>query len=46
MVYHDDQSEDYLLKVVLIGYSAVGKSNLLSTYARKEFNNNPKATSA
>ncbi len=44
MAYYDDQSEDYLFKVVLIGDSAVGKSNLLSRYARNEFNNNSKAT--
>ncbi|CAM6081577.1 unnamed protein product [Calypogeia fissa] len=45
MVYGDDeQSEDYLFKVVLIGDSAVGKSNLLSRYARNEFNLNSKAT--
>jgi GTPase SAR1 family protein len=34
--YHDDQIEDYLFKVVLIGDSAVGKSNLLSRYGRNE----------
>ncbi|KAG0591524.1 hypothetical protein KC19_1G181000 [Ceratodon purpureus] len=44
MSYQDDQSEDYLFKVVLIGDSAVGKSNLLSRYARNEFNSNSKAT--
>jgi Ras-related protein Rab-11A len=45
MVYgEDEQSEDYLFKVVLIGDSAVGKSNLLSRYARNEFNLNSKAT--
>jgi len=44
MSYQDEQSEDYLFKVVLIGDSAVGKSNLLSRYARNEFNNNSKAT--
>ncbi len=42
--HHDDRIEDYLFKVVLIGDSAVGKSNLLSRYARNEFNNNSKAT--
>lgn len=35
---------DYLFKVVLIGDSAVGKSNLLSRYARNEFHVNSKAT--
>eukprot|EP00246_Nothoceros_aenigmaticus_P016243 TRINITY_DN7235_c0_g1_i1.p1 TRINITY_DN7235_c0_g1~~TRINITY_DN7235_c0_g1_i1.p1 ORF type:complete len:224 (+),score=39.47 TRINITY_DN7235_c0_g1_i1:112-783(+) len=45
MAYADDeQSEDYLFKVVLIGDSAVGKSNLLSRYARNEFHFNSKAT--
>jgi Ras-related protein Rab-11A len=44
MAYNDDKSEDYLFKVVLIGDSAVGKSNLLSRYARNEFNLNSKAT--
>lgn len=44
MSYQDEQSEDYLFKVVLIGDSAVGKSNLLSRYARNEFNSNSKAT--
>ncbi len=42
--HHDDQIEDYLFKVVLIGDSAVGKYNLLSRYARNEFNSNSKAT--
>jgi len=40
----DDTGEDYLFKVVLIGDSAVGKSNLLSRYARNEFHMNSKAT--
>ncbi|KAF8391888.1 hypothetical protein HHK36_022228 [Tetracentron sinense] len=40
----DDEGEDYLFKVVIIGDSAVGKSNLLSRYARNEFNMNSKAT--
>ncbi|KAJ0743316.1 putative small GTPase, P-loop containing nucleoside triphosphate hydrolase [Helianthus annuus] len=31
----DDEGEEYLFKVVIIGDSAVGKSNLLSRYARK-----------
>ncbi len=42
--HHDDQIEDYLFKVVLIGDSAVGKYNLLSRYARNEFNSNSKVT--
>ncbi|XP_010241769.1 PREDICTED: ras-related protein RABA5c [Nelumbo nucifera] len=40
----DDEGEEYLFKVVIIGDSAVGKSNLLSRYARNEFNMNSKAT--
>ncbi|GFY92865.1 Rab GTPase-like A5A protein [Actinidia rufa] len=36
--------EEYLFKVVIIGDSAVGKSNLLSRYARNEFNMHSKAT--
>jgi len=36
--------EEYLFKIVVIGDSAVGKSNLLSRYARNEFNANSKAT--
>lgn len=40
----DDEGEEYLFKVVIIGDSAVGKSNLLSRYARNEFNINSKAT--
>ncbi|XP_076911437.1 ras-related protein RABA5c-like [Bidens hawaiensis] len=40
----DDEGEEYLFKVVIIGDSAVGKSNLLSRYARNEFNPHSKAT--
>jgi GTPase SAR1 family protein len=42
----DEESggEEYLFKVVIIGDSAVGKSNLLSRYARNEFNMHSKAT--
>ncbi|KAJ0075941.1 hypothetical protein Patl1_34963 [Pistacia atlantica] len=36
--------EEYLFKIVITGDSAVGKSNLLSRYARNEFNQNSKAT--
>lgn len=40
----EEEGEEYLFKVVIIGDSAVGKSNLLSRYARNEFNMNSKAT--
>lgn len=40
----EENGEEYLFKVVIIGDSAVGKSNLLSRYARNEFNINSKAT--
>ncbi|GLJ22479.1 hypothetical protein SUGI_0423230 [Cryptomeria japonica] len=39
-----NQKIDYVLKVVLIGDSAVGKSQLLSRFARNEFNLDSKAT--
>ncbi|KAK1411103.1 hypothetical protein QVD17_37647 [Tagetes erecta] len=40
----DEQQQEYLFKVVIIGDSAVGKSNLLSRYAKNEFNIHSKAT--
>ncbi|KAI3987394.1 hypothetical protein MKX01_042398 [Papaver californicum] len=40
----DDDCEGYLFKVVIIGDSAVGKSNLLSRYSKNEFNIHTKAT--
>ncbi|XP_071938342.1 ras-related protein RABA5c-like [Coffea arabica] len=40
----EEGSEEYLFKIVIIGDSAVGKSNLLSRYARNEFNPHSKAT--
>ncbi|XP_072964158.1 ras-related protein RABA5a-like [Typha angustifolia] len=40
----EEQSQDYLFKIVLIGDSAVGKSNLLARYARNEFHPNSKST--
>lgn len=38
------EGEEYLFKIVVIGDSAVGKSNLLSRFARDEFDHNSKAT--
>lgn len=40
----DEGREEYLFKIVVIGDSAVGKSNLLSRYARNEFSAHSKAT--
>lgn len=40
----EDQTQDYLFKIVLIGDSAVGKSNLLARFARDEFYSNSKST--
>lgn len=39
-----EAGEEYLFKIVVIGDSAVGKSNLLSRFARDEFDHNSKAT--
>ena len=39
-----DDSYDFLYKVVLTGDSSVGKSNLLSRYTRNEFNLDSRST--
>ena len=39
-----DEEYDYLFKVVLIGDSGVGKSNLLSRFTRNAFNLESKST--
>ncbi|XP_042011399.1 ras-related protein RABA5b-like [Salvia splendens] len=40
----EESGEEYLFKIVVIGDSAVGKSNLLSRFTRDEFDHNSKAT--
>ncbi|CAL9176658.1 unnamed protein product [Musa hybrid cultivar] len=42
--YRADEVYDYLFKVVLIGDSGVGKTNLLSRFARDEFSFETKST--
>nr|XP_027124683.1 ras-related protein RABA5a-like [Coffea arabica] len=39
----EEQTEDYLFKIVLVGDSAVGISNLLARFARDEFYPNSKS---
>lgn len=39
-----EKDHDHLYKVVLIGDSAVGKSNILSRFTKNEFNPDSKTT--
>jgi Ras-related protein Rab-11A len=41
---NDDETYDYLFKVVMIGDSGVGKSNLLLRYTKSDFNMVSKTT--
>lgn len=40
----ENEQYDYLFKIVLVGDSSVGKSNMLSRFTRNEFNLESKAT--
>ncbi|MCE0480626.1 Ras- protein RABA1f [Datura stramonium] len=42
--YRSEEDYDYLFKVVLIGDSGVGKSNLLSRFTKNEFSQQSKST--
>lgn len=42
--YRSEEDYDYLFKVVLIGDSGVGKSNLLSRFNKNEFSQQSKST--
>lgn len=44
MAHRADQEYDYLFKIVLIGDSGVGKSNILSRFTRNEFSLDSKST--
>lgn len=39
-----DENEDFTIKVVIVGNSGVGKSNLLSRFVQNEFSNDSRAT--
>ena len=44
MAYRVDHEYDYLFKIVLIGDSGVGKSNILTRFTRNEFSLESKST--
>ncbi|MFS8023382.1 putative small GTPase, P-loop containing nucleoside triphosphate hydrolase [Helianthus anomalus] len=44
MAEEPEIAEEYLFKIMVIGVSAVGKSNLLSRFARDEFEPTPRPT--
>lgn len=44
MISNDKDHYDYLFKIVLIGDSTVGKSNLLLRYTRDQFKVNSQST--
>lgn len=44
MEIKDDDIYDFILKVLLVGDSGVGKTNIVTKYIKNEFNENSKAT--